>query len=338
MTRFVWIAAAGTAASGAGEWKTSLVFAELGEDHPGRPRRRAAGVLQPRGQPDPDRVPAPAPGPGPLHVLLRPGGVERGPGGLGGDRRPSRDRRNRCGSSAPIRSTRGGGWRNACVEFPFDMARVLVLNATYEPINVCTLRRAAVLLLKEKAELLERRQRRPAFRAHDDGAPRRDPPGQLRAHPAGGAPAQDHPPRGAGARLLDLPILRLAQVGPDRRPCHPPQPRAANRSGRTSSPPAPAATGARATGFPARSRCTPAGGRGRRGRPSSSKWRARRSRRPGSSTYRRQRRNGHPPPGLATPAAASAGRVRRESPVRRGSSRRLRAARWARRRRWCRNR
>ena len=38
------------------------------------------------------------------------------------------------------------------------MARVLVLNATYEPINVCTLRRAAVLLLKEKAELLEQRE------------------------------------------------------------------------------------------------------------------------------------------------------------------------------------
>jgi 5-methylcytosine-specific restriction endonuclease McrA len=33
---------------------------------------------------------------------------------------------------------------------------VLVLNATYEPINVCTVRRAAVLLLKEKAELVER--------------------------------------------------------------------------------------------------------------------------------------------------------------------------------------
>src|SRR5437868_4279214 len=30
--------------------------------------------------------------------------------------------------------------------------RVLVLNATFEPINVCTVRRAAVLLLKEKAE------------------------------------------------------------------------------------------------------------------------------------------------------------------------------------------
>jgi 5-methylcytosine-specific restriction endonuclease McrA len=33
---------------------------------------------------------------------------------------------------------------------------VLVLNATYEPINVCTVRRAAILLLKEKAELVER--------------------------------------------------------------------------------------------------------------------------------------------------------------------------------------
>jgi 5-methylcytosine-specific restriction endonuclease McrA len=33
---------------------------------------------------------------------------------------------------------------------------VLVLNATYEPINVCTVRRAVVLLLKEKAEIIER--------------------------------------------------------------------------------------------------------------------------------------------------------------------------------------
>lgn len=38
------------------------------------------------------------------------------------------------------------------------MARVLVLNATYEPINVCTLRRAAVLLLKQKAEPVEQRE------------------------------------------------------------------------------------------------------------------------------------------------------------------------------------
>jgi 5-methylcytosine-specific restriction endonuclease McrA len=33
--------------------------------------------------------------------------------------------------------------------------RVLVLNATFEPINVCSVRRAVVLLLKEKAEVVE---------------------------------------------------------------------------------------------------------------------------------------------------------------------------------------
>jgi 5-methylcytosine-specific restriction endonuclease McrA len=36
---------------------------------------------------------------------------------------------------------------------------VLVLNATYEPINVCTVRRAVVLLLKEKAEVIEQSDR-----------------------------------------------------------------------------------------------------------------------------------------------------------------------------------
>ena len=34
--------------------------------------------------------------------------------------------------------------------------RVLVLNASYEPINVCTVRRAAVLILKNRAEILEK--------------------------------------------------------------------------------------------------------------------------------------------------------------------------------------
>jgi 5-methylcytosine-specific restriction endonuclease McrA len=33
---------------------------------------------------------------------------------------------------------------------------VLVLNASYEPINVCTVRRAAVLVLKQRAEMIER--------------------------------------------------------------------------------------------------------------------------------------------------------------------------------------
>lgn len=35
VTRFVWIAPAGTEPAGEGAWKTSLVFSELGEDHPG---------------------------------------------------------------------------------------------------------------------------------------------------------------------------------------------------------------------------------------------------------------------------------------------------------------
>jgi prephenate dehydratase len=35
VTRFVWIAAAGTEPAAGTNWKTSLVFSELGEDHPG---------------------------------------------------------------------------------------------------------------------------------------------------------------------------------------------------------------------------------------------------------------------------------------------------------------
>ena len=34
-------------------------------------------------------------------------------------------------------------------------SRVLVLNASYEPVNVCTLRRATVLVLKSRAEMIE---------------------------------------------------------------------------------------------------------------------------------------------------------------------------------------
>ena len=35
VTRFVWLAPAGTEPDGAGEWRTTLSFAELGADHPG---------------------------------------------------------------------------------------------------------------------------------------------------------------------------------------------------------------------------------------------------------------------------------------------------------------
>lgn len=37
-----------------------------------------------------------------------------------------------------------------------DGATVLVLNASYEPLHVCTVRRAVVLVLKAKAEVVER--------------------------------------------------------------------------------------------------------------------------------------------------------------------------------------
>jgi 5-methylcytosine-specific restriction endonuclease McrA len=51
--------------------------------------------------------------------------------------------------AAADRSSTTGGRRSGT-------ERVLVLNATYEPINVCTVRRATVLVLKSKAEVLER--------------------------------------------------------------------------------------------------------------------------------------------------------------------------------------
>jgi prephenate dehydratase len=35
ITRFVWVAPEGISPSGSGSWRTSLVFSELGEDHPG---------------------------------------------------------------------------------------------------------------------------------------------------------------------------------------------------------------------------------------------------------------------------------------------------------------
>ena len=91
-----------------------------------------------------------------------------------------------------------------------DAGRVLVLNATYEPINVCSVRRAAVLLLKDKAEIVEHGVLGAALRAHADAAARRHPARHLRERPARHAPAQDHAPRGLRPRRLDLPVLRLA--------------------------------------------------------------------------------------------------------------------------------
>ena len=56
----------------------------------------------------------------------------------------------------PCRSaTTSGTDLNPTARGRWSGGRVLVLNATYEPINVCTVRRATVLLLKEKAEVIE---------------------------------------------------------------------------------------------------------------------------------------------------------------------------------------
>ncbi len=58
-------------------------------------------------------------------------------------------------SVAGVRATQGGPSVLNATARPSSAPRVLVLNATYEPINVTTVRRAAVLVLKEKAEVLE---------------------------------------------------------------------------------------------------------------------------------------------------------------------------------------
>ena len=103
--------------------------------------------------------------------------------------------------------------------------RVLVLNATYEPIHVCTVRRAAVLVLKSKAELIEHgrlpvRSERSAARP-----PGRHPPRHLRPGAARRPPPQDHPQGRPRPRRLDLPVLRLGAERPDGRPRDPAQPR-----------------------------------------------------------------------------------------------------------------
>ena len=66
------------------------------------------------------------------------GSVRSGSGGL-----ELNGREHAFSGNGSAHARRGGG-------------RVLVLNASYEPINVCTVRRAAVLVLKARAEVLEK--------------------------------------------------------------------------------------------------------------------------------------------------------------------------------------
>jgi 5-methylcytosine-specific restriction endonuclease McrA len=57
-------------------------------------------------------------------------------------------------SSEPVPDTALRG-PTGPVQRSASTGRVLVLNASFEPINVCTVRRAAVLILKNRAEILE---------------------------------------------------------------------------------------------------------------------------------------------------------------------------------------
>ena len=132
------------------------------------------------------------------------------------------------------------------------------------------MRRAAVLVLKERAEVLEERAGRDALGALGDAAPCVIRLRPLRAHPARRPPPQDHPQGGPRPRRLDLPVLRAPGDGPHRRPRDPPLAAAACRSGTTSSPPARPAIGARATARPTRRVCTRRTGPSPPGPPSSS--------------------------------------------------------------------
>src|SRR5581483_11815343 len=76
------------------------------------------------------------------------------PSGQRSQRRPPLHWRQHMASSVPAPA-----WSASLSEHQRrgrEVGRVLVLNATYEPINVCTVRRAVVLLLKDKAEMIER--------------------------------------------------------------------------------------------------------------------------------------------------------------------------------------
>ena len=168
------------------------------------------------------------------------------------------------------------------------MARVLVLNATYEPINVCTLRRAAVLLLKEKAELLE--QREGALHSEHMTLER---PDVIRLVNYVRIPREAHRRK----------ITRRAVLARDSWTC---QYCGSTKSGLTVDHVIPRSRGGKSVWENIVAACATCNRRkgnrlpreihmhpknspeGAAGQPSSSRWRARRSRRPGSSTYPRR--------------------------------------------------
>ena len=95
---------------------------------------------------------------------------------------------------------RAGVFRQPAMQTP-----VLVLNASYEPINICGARRALVLVLKGVART-EEEQGRDAARADNDGKDaERDPAAGVPedSAPDAGAFTQKHP----AARPQHVPVL-----------------------------------------------------------------------------------------------------------------------------------
>ena len=127
------------------------------------------------------------------------------------------------------------------------MQQVLVLNASYEPLNVTSVRRAHVLVFKGKAEVIEELDR-PLHSATDTySVAARDQARRVRARAACGS-AQDLATRAVRTRRLALRLLRHDSRAADARPCHSRDRAAASRYGRTSSRRARRATTRRETG------------------------------------------------------------------------------------------
>ena len=98
--------------------------------------------------------------------------------------------------------------------------RVLVLNASYEPLNVCSLRRAHVLVWKGKAEVLESHGKPLRSSTSTFTRPARHPPRHVRPRAARRDEAHI-PPRALRARRLEVRVLRLVRKPPDPRPRRP---------------------------------------------------------------------------------------------------------------------
>ena len=138
------------------------------------------------------------------------------------------------------------------LDYDFDMQQVLVLNASFEPLNVCTVRRAHARL---QGQGRGARGPRPAaaFRlGHVPLAACHQAPERLRSGPAG-RQAQDLASSPLRPGRASLRLLRIGGGSRSTTSCR--APAAATRSGRTSSPPAAPCNLRKGNRLPRSSRC-----------------------------------------------------------------------------------